>query len=312
MHRDKISQLLGSYSRHLDHLGHSERLPDLVNWVQTDGKRVALLSTPLDVAPQIRDWLFAPGGPTTVFMSATLSLGGSDPFAYFRKQVGLEAGAALEQEFPSPFDYPKHCLLYLPKHLPMPNELAYNAAVAEEVKDLLAVSQGRAFVLFTATRAMVEVHQLVAEQVPWPCRHQEQSSKRALLDWFLTTPNAVLFGVNSFWEGVSVVGSQLSLVIIDRCPFQSPGDPVYDARCEQVRQQQGSWFEQLALPHAALRLKQGCGRLIRTSSDRGIIALLDPRLTRKGYGKVLRQSLPPGRVVHELDPALFQQYLVVP
>ncbi len=316
MRQEKILQTLTGYCNHLDHLTHNARNRELINWVHIEGNKqgrelkTALLSTPLDVAPVLQNWLFSSDSPTVIFMSATLSALSQDPFNYFRQQVGLKTAQALEVQLDSPFNYDEQCLLYVPKHLPLPSENIYNQAVAQEVADLLNLSQGRAFVLFTSNKAMLEVYGLVSQQVKWPCKNQDQSSKRALLDWFLTTPNPVLFGVNSLWEGISITGSQLSMVIIDRLPFQSPGDPVYDARCEQLKSQLNrSWFEELALPHAALRLKQGFGRLIRTTTDRGIVTLLDPRLTNKGYGKKLLRSLPSAQLTHRFDPELFAKYL---
>jgi ATP-dependent DNA helicase DinG len=315
MRQEKILQTLTSYCQHLDHLSNSEPNPGLINWVHLEGnkrgreQKIALLSTPLDIAPQLRQWFLDPHAPTAVFMSATLTTGGSDAFAYFRNQIGLKAGEATEQQLDSPFKYDQQCLLYLPKGLPQPGEGNFNQQAAQEIIRLLEISQGRAFILLTSNRAMLELYNLVSQHVPWPCRNQDQSSKRALFDWFLTTSNPVLFGVNSMWEGVSISGPQLSLVVIDRLPFQSPSDPVYEARCAQVNATGGRWFDTLALPHAALRLKQGFGRLIRTSQDRGIVTILDPRMTLKGYGKKLVKSLPPAKVLYEFDPTVLRQYV---
>jgi len=156
-------------------------------------------------------------------------------------------------------------------------------------------------VLFTSSTAMRFCYDSLSLQLPFPCRVQGQAPRRQLLDWFLRVEQPVLFATASFWEGVSIEGSQLRLVVIDRIPFPAPGDPVYDARCELLKSQGGSWFNQLSLPVAALKLKQGVGRLIRTRRDRGVVALLDSRLLRKSYGKQLIQSLPPFKVSSNWD-----------
>jgi ATP-dependent DNA helicase DinG len=313
MRRDRLSDILAGYLGHLHLLMHPS--PEWVSWQQTEstrtGTKAAFSSAPLDLASQLQSWFFSEDSPTSVWTSATLTTGGSDPFAYFRAQVGLEPQKALELKFSSPFNFKEQALLYLPRHLPDPNQPTFNEQVALEVEKLVNLSQGRAFVLFTSMGAMLQCYEALAEKIPWPSHHQKQMPKRQLLEWFRSTPNPVLFATNSFWEGVSVDGPQLSLVIIDRIPFQSPGDPVYDARCEQLKQggDTWAWFTALALPYASLRLKQGFGRLIRSRQDRGVVAILDPRMTRKGYGKTLSQSLPELKVVHSLDPIVLKSYL---
>ncbi len=313
MRRDRLADILAGYLGHLHLLMNPS--PEWVSWQQTEtqrsGTKAAFLSAPLDLAAQLKSWFFSEDSPTSVWTSATLTTGGSDPFNYFRAQVGLETQKALELKFSSPFNFKEQALLYLPRHLPDPNQASFNEQVAVEVEKLVNLSQGRAFVLFTSMGAMLQCYEALEEKLPWPSKHQKQMPKRQLLEWFRSTPNPVLFATNSFWEGVSVDGPQLSLVIIDRIPFQSPGDPVYDARCEQLKKggDTWAWFTALALPYASLRLKQGFGRLIRSRQDRGVVAILDPRMTRKGYGKTLSQSLPELKIVHGLDPEVLKLYL---
>ena len=143
--------------------------------------------------------------------------------------------------------------------------------------------------------------EILCEQLPFECRRQGEMPRKQLIDWFMYTPSAVLFGTSSFWEGISIDGDQLSCVIIDRIPFQVPDDPIYEAQCEVLQQQPGrSWFNELALPHAIMRLKQGVGRLIRTEKDAGLVAILDPRLSRKAYGGRILECLPPMRIMNQL------------
>jgi ATP-dependent DNA helicase DinG len=171
----------------------------------------------------------------------------------------------------------------------------------DEIARIIELTEGRAFVLFTSRSALNYAFDSLAPNLPYPARRQGEMPRQKLVEWFKVTPHAVLFGTSSFWEGVSVDGSQLSCVIIDRIPFQVPDDPVYEARCEQMKDDSDrSWFNDLALPHATMRLKQGVGRLIRTKRDRGLVAILDARLTRKSYGSKIIECLPPMRVIRNL------------
>ncbi|AGY58365.1 ATP-dependent DNA helicase [Gloeobacter kilaueensis] len=316
MRRDRLVETLTGYEGNLRVLADPGE--SWVNWIEYQTTRsgavnVTLNCTPLDVAPPLSQWFSnLEEGPTTVWMSATLSTGGNDPFDYFRRQVGLPPNTAQELIFASPFDFSEQALLYLPTHLPDPNDAAYTAAIAGEIEKLVNFSEGRAFVLFTSVQQMKQVYNLLEAKLLWPACHQEQMPKRRLIEWFRTAKNPVLFATASFWEGVSVEGPQLSLVIIDRIPFQSPGDIVYDARCEQIVRATGerwAWFEKLALPHAQLRLKQGAGRLIRTRTDQGVVAILDPRMGRKGYGHTILKALPPMRVLRQFDTEIFRRFI---
>ncbi len=315
MRRERLTETLTGYVGNLRVLADPGEA--WVNWVDFQTQRSGALSitlncTPLDVSTNLGTWFAGTESPTTVWMSATLSTAPPDVFEYFRRQIGLPVQTAQELVFSSPFDYPEQGLLYLPGHLPEPNTPGYSYAAAQEIEKLVNLTEGKAFVLFTSTAQMKQVYTQLEARLAWPCHHQEQLPKRRLIEWFQAERNPVLFATASFWEGVSIEGPQLSLVVIDRIPFQSPGDIVYDARCELLTRQTGdkwAWFNQLALPYAQLRLKQGAGRLIRTREDRGIVAVLDPRLTRKGYGKTILRALPPMQVIRRFDPEIFRSFL---
>ncbi len=277
---------------------------DWVTWVERQdntGSRMSITSAPLDVSEYISDLLLERRDlESTTFMSATLATSGDDPFRFFKQSCGVR-GPVVQEKFLSPFDYAAQSILYLPKALPEPNSPQFLPAAADQIERLIELSQGRAFVLFTSKYALNQTYDIVAPRLPYQSRRQGDMSRPKLIEWFLSTPNAVLFGTSSFWEGVSIDGEQLSCVIIDRIPFQVPDDPVYEARCDQLKDDSSrSWFGDLALPHAITRLKQGVGRLIRTQSDYGSVAILDPRLTTKPYGRKIVSCLPPMKVTRDL------------
>ncbi|HEY9718684.1 MAG TPA: helicase C-terminal domain-containing protein [Trichormus sp.] len=278
--------------------------PSWVVWVERDlqGTRVEIVAAPLDVSPFIREHLIERNGlEASVWMSATLATGGDDPFGFFKSSIGTDRHV-IQQVVQSPFDFKRQSFLYLPKNLPEPNNHAFIPRAAEEIDRILSISDGRAFVLFTSKAAMNGAYDLIGEHLAFPCKKQGDMPRKRLIEWFLDTPNAVLFGTSSFWEGVSIDGDKLSCVIIDRIPFQGPDDPVHEARCDVLKSDpERSWFTDLSLPHATMRLKQGLGRLIRTHKDRGMAAILDSRLTTKSYGKRILACLPPMPVVRSLD-----------
>jgi ATP-dependent DNA helicase DinG len=231
-----------------------------------------------------------------VLTSATLAVDGG--FAYLKSRLGLvEADELL---LPSPFDFAEQAIFYVPRRMPEPQSPAFVDRAAGEVVRLLELSRGRAFVLFTSYANMNAVAERVAGQVEFPLLIQGEAPKAQLLETFRDTPGAVLFATASFWQGVDVAGEQLSCVIIDKLPFASPGDPVVAARIERLRSQGGNPFGEYQVPVAVLTLKQGLGRLIRSASDRGILAVLDSRLVEKAYGRRFLESLPPARLVHDL------------
>jgi ATP-dependent DNA helicase DinG len=277
---------------------------DWVVWAErgdVTGSRFEVIAAPLQVAPFLQSLLIDKQGlEASVWMSATLATGGEDPFAFFKKSIGTTEHV-IQNRIASPFDYKHQALLYLPNTLPEPNDRNYVNAAADEIERIVRFSNGRAFVLFTSYSAMNAAFDLLKDRLPFDCQKQGDMPRKRLIEWFLSTYNSVLFGTSSFWEGVSVDGDQLSCVIIDRIPFQVPDDPVYEAQCEAIKESgEGSWFNDLALPYAIMRLKQGVGRLIRTRSDRGMVAILDPRLTRKQYGRLILECLPPFRLVRKL------------
>lgn len=278
--------------------------PNWVYWLERHDNQVEnieLVASPLQVADFLEKHIFEKEGlESSIWMSATLATGGEDPFSYFKKQIGAPR-QVLQLQVSSPFDYGRQSALYLPKFLPDPNDPQYLPACAEEICHILTFSQGRAFVLFTSYYAMNTVYQKIVDRLPYPCQKQGDMPRQKLIEWFKSCPTPVLFGTSSFWEGVSIDGSQLSCVIIDRIPFQVPEDPIYEAKCENLKNDGSrSWFAELALPYAIMRLKQGAGRLIRTRLDTGVVCILDPRLKRKPYGREIISCLPPMPVIDSL------------
>ena len=266
------------------------------------GTRMEVTAAPLDVSGFIQDLLLAkPGLDSSVWMSATLATVGEDPFGFFKRIVGIETDV-VQSQVHSPFDYQRQALLYLPTTMPDPNHPDFIARAAQEIERIVEFTSGRAFLLFTSHAALAATYELISQSLPYESKKQGDMPRQKLIEWILATPNAVLFGTASFWEGVSIDGEQLSCVVIDRIPFQVPDDPIYEARCELLKQDpEASWFNDLALPHATMRLKQGVGRLVRTTRDRGMVAILDPRMTKKQYGKRILECLPPMQLVHDFS-----------
>jgi Rad3-related DNA helicase len=212
---------------------------------------------------------------------------------------GLPKGQVLERILPLPFDYQRNALLYLPRDVPEPAfgegvpAEEYIAALARQMEALTQASRGRAFLLFSSRRALEAVYTRLAPLLDFPLLRQGDLPRSELLRQFRAAPGAVLFGLKSFWEGVDIAGETLSLVVIDKLPFDPPDDPVHEARIERMKAEGANWFGAYVLPQAVLRLKQGLGRLLRTREDRGVMAVLDARLYTKGYGKSIVAALPP-------------------
>jgi len=267
-----------------------------VYFVETRGRGVFLRATPIDVSAMLRELLFD-RVRAAVLTSATLAVDGG--FDHLKARVGLDATEELL--LPSPFDFARQALLYVPRRMPEPRSPAFVERAAEEVVRLLERSRGRAFVLFTSYAHMNAVAERIAGELPYPLLIQGEAPKAALLETFRRTPGAVLLATASFWQGVDVVGDQLSCVIVDKLPFASPGDPVVGARIDRLRNRGGDPFGEYQVPVAILMLKQGLGRLIRSASDRGVLAVLDSRLVERGYGRRFLDSLPPARLVHDVD-----------
>jgi ATP-dependent DNA helicase DinG len=267
-----------------------------VFFVEARGRGVFLRATPIEVGPLLRELLFD-RVRAAVLTSATLAVDGG--FQYLKSRLGIDSTEELL--LPSPFDYDRQAVLYVPRRMPDPASPAFVDRAAEEVARLLAVSRGRAFVLFTSYANMHAVAQRIAPTLPYPLLIQGDAPKATLLETFRTTPGAVLLATASFWQGVDVPGDQLSCVIVDKLPFASPADPVVGARIERLRNRGSQPFAEYQVPVAVLMLKQGLGRLIRTAADRGVLAVLDSRVLQRAYGRRFLDSLPPARLVHDLE-----------
>jgi ATP-dependent DNA helicase DinG len=280
----------------LDFVVHqSER--NYVYWLERRGKGIFLRGSPVDVSELLRGKLFEKVD-TCVLTSATLSSGGS--FNFVRERLGLDSAKTNVLHAASSFDYENQAILYLPKAMPDPRTPEFTQLAAGEIVKLLQVSDGRAFVLATSNASMNALYELVSARVGFPCFVQGSMSKSGLLERFRETPNAVLFATQSFWQGVDVQGEQLSCVIIDKLPFAVPTDPIVAARSRFIEENGGRSFFEYSVPQAVISLKQGMGRLIRSKTDRGVIAILDPRLRTKSYGRDFLTSLPRLRITSDL------------
>jgi ATP-dependent DNA helicase DinG len=267
-----------------------------VYWIERRGRGVFLRASPIDVSGLLQDKLFEKV-PTVILTSATLSSAGN--FRFIRERLGLDEGEEMIAE--TIFDFQNQAVLYLPKTMPDPRSPQWGRAAADEVISIINATEGRAFVLSTSFAGMNEMFERVASQIDYPAFVQGSASKAELLKKFRATPNAVLFATSSFWQGVDVRGEQLSCVIIDKLPFAVPSDPIIAARQRHIEEQGGSSFYEYSVPQAIISLKQGLGRLIRSTTDRGVLAILDPRLRTKIYGQSFLRSLPPCRITSNLE-----------
>ena len=281
-----------------------EEQQDWIRWIDVSGNGFQFQASPMSVAPLFRRQV-ANTGRAWIFTSATLAVGRD--FSHYTQQLGLDD--ATTGAWDSPFDYDVQGLLYVPKNLPAPNSAEHTDAVIKAALPLIVAGGGGAFLLFTTLRALQRARDRLAQAFTrddhaFPLLVQGEGSRSELLARFRRLGNAVLLGSASFWEGVDVPGHALKLVVIDKLPFAPPDDPLLAARLERLREDGGNPFMDWQLPQAAISLKQGAGRLIRTETDRGVLAICDPRLPEKHYGKRIWQSLPPMRRTREEDDAV--------
>jgi ATP-dependent DNA helicase DinG len=312
---NELSELRRCFRKQLDASGEWENLarrsgelsselevfkngnPDnYVSWLDRRGRGVFLEACPIDVSPLLRENLFEKV-PTCVLTSATLTVGGST--AYMQSRIGLRD--VLGETLSTEFDFQKQAALYIPTDLPDYRSAEYLGKASDEIENILAISRGRAFVLFTSYQQMQACYKILAPRLPYPTLLQGRTSRSRLLEAFRNKENAVLFATSSFWQGIDVKGDALSCVIVDKLPFQVPSDPLVQARIHQIEIDGGNAFSDYQVPAAILRLKQGFGRLIRSRTDRGILAILDSRLRTKGYGKLFLASLPDYSIVDRVE-----------
>ncbi|MDU9050353.1 MAG: ATP-dependent DNA helicase [Candidatus Electrothrix sp. Rat3] len=291
-HLDRITSPLISRNEQPEQVGQANEQSNYIQWVERTEKNLTLSATPIDVADELRNTLFA-GAEHCLFTSATLRTDGGDGgFGYFSQRLGIPEGTKTSF-FPSPFDYQKRSLLYVPgDHFPEPTAPEYRNALHQEISQLVTCSKGRALVLFTSFRALELAWHSLQDELPYLLLRQGTCSRSRLLDRFAEETDSVLFAVASFWEGVDVPGESLSLVIIDKLPFEVPSDPVIMARMERIKAAGRNPFMEFQIPRAILALRQGVGRLMRRRNDRGVMAILDVRLFSKFYGRRFRASLP--------------------
>jgi ATP-dependent DNA helicase DinG len=297
--RDLLVQAVVAHTQAIERMRLLEG--DWISWAERQGDArsgYAAISAPAAVAPLLRARLFDETA-CVVMTSATIATG--NDFSYLRRQVGLADAPIDEVVVDSPFDYARQAMLYLPPARVNPKSATFARDAARIVCEVLDATGGRAFVLFTSHAVMRTVAAIVAPLVPYPSMVQGDMPKGRILDWFRAQKNPVLFATASFWEGVDVVGDTLSCVIIDRIPFPPPDDPVLVARAAVVREAGGDPFNELSVPAAIMRLKQGLGRLIRSASDVGLMCVLDGRLETMPYGRRILAALPPAKRVHDLD-----------
>jgi ATP-dependent DNA helicase DinG len=269
----------------------------LIYWYEVSQHGIFLHGTPVRIDSILQQEVFS-RTPASVFTSATLSVGGS--FTFVRDALGAPPDSK-EKIFSSPFSFETQALLYIPSNFPEPQDPRFCTQLAREALEILMKSEGRALLLFTSYRNMNGVYEKVRDQLPFPLFMQGQKPKRILLSEFKEKVDSVLLATSSFWQGVDIPGEALSCLLIDKIPFEVPDDPLITARMDHLSKQGKNPFFHYQIPRAIIQLKQGVGRLIRSSQDRGVIAIFDVRLLTKSYGQMFLKSLPPCRVVHERE-----------
>ena len=272
-----------------------------IRWYERREKTVVLTASPIDIAAELNSVLY-PEVKSAVFTSGTLTVGGN--FTYFLNRLGLDR-ATKTLSLSSPFDYKNRTMLYVPAHspenpFPQPDQSQFPTKIQDIINRILLASNGRALVLFTSFSSMKKTYPFLVENLPYPVFIQGQAPRNKLLKSFQEQTDSVLLAVASFWEGINVPGESLSCVIIDKLPFEVPSDPVIMARINRIREEGGNPFMDFQLPRAILALRQGIGRLMRTSTDKGLLAILDIRLFTKRYGHLFLRSLPPSPLTREI------------
>jgi ATP-dependent DNA helicase DinG len=273
------------------------RRPDWLNWYEKKKRGITFHSSPLDISEILGVHLYEEI-KSIIFTSATLSTNGR--FDYIRSRLGIPEDA-LEGIYPSHFDFMDQALFYIPLDLPGPTAPDFAVKASDRIMKMLEITSGRALVLFTGYSNMNIVYQRIKGTLPYKVLKQGDAPKSTLLEEFRGDTHSVLLATGSFWEGVDVPGESLSCLIVDKLPFDSPGDPLVAARIEAIRKREGNPFMDYQLPSAIITLKQGLGRLIRKRSDRGVLSILDNRIIKSRYGRLFIESLPEMPITHELD-----------
>jgi ATP-dependent DNA helicase DinG len=277
---------------------------DYVYWLDVFAKSIQFNITPISISDQFKK-LQDKTKASWIFTSATLAV--NDSFEHFQTMMGLEEASTLQLK--SPFNYNENAYLYVPMDMPEPNTEMFNLALIKKVSPLILAAKGRTFILSTSIKSMNEITSFLKDEfekknIEFPILTQGIAPKNMLLDQFKSHGNAVLVGSLSFWEGIDVRGSALSLVIIDKLPFQSPGDPVFESKINMLKAKGSNPFMSLQLPQAIITLKQGAGRLIRDEFDKGVLMICDPRIINKPYGKRIWRSLPPFKRTRDENEAI--------
>ncbi len=277
-------------------------LDEHVYWAERGERRVKLAATPLDISSTMKSQVFNVFHPV-VMTSATLTANNS--FDFFRERIGLEGGRQLVID--SPFDYEKNVLLYLPLNMVDPasrdstNGRTFEGDVIKTVRDILAVTGGRTLALFTSHNLLRKTHGALQSLTGITTLRQGEQDSYRLINLFKETNDSVLLGTTTFWQGIDIPGNDLECVVITKLPFQNPDDPVVEARVERLLKEGKDPFNSYQVPQAILLFRQGFGRLIRRTDDRGVVAILDPRVRTKSYGSRFLNSIPRCRRSDSLD-----------
>ena len=267
-----------------------------VYWGEHTRRGSTLHSNPIDISDEFPGMVTEPDRPL-IMTSATLSI--KNTFDYICQRLGFKSPGS--EIYPSPFNYQQQALLYLPVHLPFPEDSQFYSAVIDEIKKIIRISEGKALILTTSYRGLNEIQRGLTGEIDYTLLVQGQAPKRSLLTTFKNDRHSVLLATASFWQGVDVPGDALSCLIIDKIPFASPGDPIVQARIEYIKIRGGKPFSEFQIPEAVMSLKQGLGRLIRSSSDSGIAVVLDKRIRVRHYGKMFLDSIPNFKITGDLE-----------